>query len=199
METNKGDGISITELLQNREFFWVLYAMDKAAASEVQARGCPCGGNLHRASYGRKPRGGPEGLGSEFGEHFSLCCGTEGCRRRKNPPSVRFLGRKVFLAVIVVLVPVLTEGSARRGLEQIRPYVEVSLRTLRRWRRFFRNVFARSRLLTGLRGHFVGVDTGRFPESLLEAFPGETRDRVLSVLKLLSPVATGGDFLRQAF
>jgi len=35
-----------------------------------------------------------------------FCCAVDGCRSRATPPSLRFLGRKVYLAAIVVLVAI---------------------------------------------------------------------------------------------
>ena len=56
--------------------------------------------------YGRKPRGLPDGIdpGPVLPVRFSFCCSVDGCRRRHTPPSVRFLGRKVYLSVMVVLL-----------------------------------------------------------------------------------------------
>jgi hypothetical protein len=89
----------------SREFFSSLVQADAAIAREVAAAGCPfCGGRLDQANYRRKPRGGLFAMaGEEFCLRFSLCCGTEGCRRRTLPPSLRFLGRRVYLEVVVVL------------------------------------------------------------------------------------------------
>jgi hypothetical protein len=55
----------------------------------------------------------------------------EGCRRRKTPPSLRFLGRKVFFSVVVVLVPVLREGPTPVRLRRLAEELEVSVRTIR--------------------------------------------------------------------
>ena len=41
---------------------------------------------------------------------LSFCCDRDGCRKRVTPPSVRFLGRKVFLAVAVILISAITKG-----------------------------------------------------------------------------------------
>jgi hypothetical protein len=35
---------------------------------------------------------------------FSFCCDRDGCRNRATPPSVRFLGRKVYLGAVVMLI-----------------------------------------------------------------------------------------------
>ena len=83
--------------------FELLFAIDQDLAANARAAGCPaCGGRLHSVRYPRKPRGGPADLGPEYDWRFSFCCAGEGCRRRATPPSVRFLGRRVYLGAVVV-------------------------------------------------------------------------------------------------
>ena len=54
------------------------------------AEACPrCDGALHSATYPRKPHGLTAALRDDV-RRFSLCCSV--CRRRVNPPSVRFFG-----------------------------------------------------------------------------------------------------------
>lgn len=93
-----------------------LFPIDQEIAVEVQAGGCCfCGGMLHSACYPRKPRGIRSALDESYNYRLSFCCATDGCRRRTTPPSVRFLGRKVYLGVIVVLSSALEYGlSAKR-------------------------------------------------------------------------------------
>ena len=84
------------------EFFAALEAVDASIARRVADARCPvCGGALHVSNYGRKPRGG---LIAQAGEasvlRFSLCCEKEGCRKRATPPSLRFLGRRVYLGAV---------------------------------------------------------------------------------------------------
>ena len=73
---------------------------------------------LHRACYPRKPRGVGGARDATYEHRLSFCCATDGCRRRITPPSVRFLGRKVYLGVIVIVVSALEQGlsAARRGV-----------------------------------------------------------------------------------
>ena len=87
-----------------------------------------CGGTLHSACYPRKPRGRPCRLGPEHDRRFSFCCAIDGCRSRATPPSLRFLGRKVYLAAIVVL------GCARRvhAADRSRTSAGIAPRTLHR-------------------------------------------------------------------
>jgi hypothetical protein len=50
----------------------------------------------------RSFNGSPAKLPEDDDRRLSLCCSQ--CRRRTTPPSVRFLGRRVYLAAVVVLV-----------------------------------------------------------------------------------------------
>ena len=143
-------------LLQDSRYFDLLLKLDEDLAAEARRAGCGCGGVLHSARYERKPRGGPPGLGPEHAVRFSFCCATEGCRRRVTPPSLRFLGRKVFFGVLVLLVPVLRDGGKPERLKRLRERFAVSARTLRRWIRFWRETFVTSRVWQAARGRFAG-------------------------------------------
>ena len=78
-----------------------LFTIDEDLAETTRQRACPCGGRLHCANYTRKPRGTPIQLPEPQPLRLSFCCDRDGCRKRVTPPSVRFLGRKVYLAAIV--------------------------------------------------------------------------------------------------
>ena len=91
-------------LLAEGELYELLQRFDEDLAAEHRAGGCPrCGGVLHSARYRRKPRGFA-GLAPEYGRRLSFCCARAGCRQRATPPSLRFLGRKVYLGAVVVLL-----------------------------------------------------------------------------------------------
>jgi hypothetical protein len=182
-------------LLADSSFFELLLRCDEDLAAEARERGCACGGALHSARYRRKPRGGPAGLGAEHAMRLSFCCAVAGCRRRATPPSLRFLGRKVFFSVVVVLVPILSEGLTRRRVERLAAVFAVSQRTLRRWRQWWREHFARSRFFAARRGDFARpVAPAGLPGSLVAAFapggsgPGE---QVAAVLRWLAPWGAG--------
>lgn len=109
-------------------FFRVLDAEDARVTAEVRSAGCPdCGGRLDQANYPRKPRGGELGEAGEiFDRRRSLCCAREGCRHRRTPPSLMFLGRRVYLAITVVV-------AAWRSATPASP----PWRTVDRWRSWF--------------------------------------------------------------
>ncbi len=70
-------------LIKNKNLFIHLYEIDKNTAKHYRQLPCPhCGGPLYFSNCMRKPRGEPEDVPEEFFIQFSLCCGTEGCRKR---------------------------------------------------------------------------------------------------------------------
>ena len=100
------------ELLADATFHELLLAFDADLADATRAARCPtCGGVLHSAKFPRKPKGRLIKLGPEHDKRFSFCCAVEGCRKRETPPSLRFLGRKVYLAVTVVVIAIMRHGA----------------------------------------------------------------------------------------
>ena len=86
----------ITICLATARFWSFLLAVDQDLAEETRKKACPCGGRLHSANYPRKPRGTPVQLPERECLRLSFCCDRDGCRKRVTPPSVRFLGPKVY-------------------------------------------------------------------------------------------------------
>ncbi len=180
-------------LLGSSSFFALLLRLDHDVAAQAREVGCACGGVLHSARYVRKPRGGPEGLGPEHALRLSFCCSVEGCRRRLTPPSLRFLGRKVFFGVWVLLLPILREGPTPQRLHRLAEAFSVSPRTLLRWRQWWREAVAQSRFWESMRGRWATpVAVEALPGSLLAAFSEEEpSQRVLAVLRWLGPLTSG--------
>lgn len=189
-------------LLRDSSFFALLLRCDEDLAGEVRQGGCAaCGGVLHSARYHRKPRGGPEGLGAEYALRQSFCCAVEGCRRRATPPSLLFLGRKVYFGLWVVLLPVLREGPTPARLRRLEEVFAVSRRTLLRWRRFWREVVPRGRFWQARHGDWARpVATRSLPGSLLAGFShlAAASERVLAVLRWLAPLGAGAGGCEQA-
>src|SRR5260370_26135453 len=104
------------DLPRSASFWSFLLTVDEDLAEETSKQGCRCGGRLHSANYQRKPRGTPSRLPESQCLRLSFCCDRDGCRKRATPRSVRFLGRKVYLAAIVILVSAMRQGpTPRRG------------------------------------------------------------------------------------
>ena len=181
------------KLVRDSSFFVALLLFDRDLAEEYRQKRCPCGGSLHRASYARKPRGGPSGLPEGFCVRESFCCSRVGCRRRLTPPSLRFLGRKVYLGAVVVLVSAMVHGVTDRRAKEMQELCGVSRRSLSRWRKWWREGFVGSDLWSILRGRFVPpVDESLLPSSLLERIERqEGCERVLGTLRLLLPITAG--------
>ena len=178
--------------LTETSFYQLLTRIDESIAEEVLARGCDCGGRLHSARYPRKPRGLRAALDSNYESRLSFCCAQEGCRRRSTPASVRFLGRKVYLGVIVVLVTALHHGLTDQRRSRLIEELDVPAQTLWRWRRWWRERFVQMRCWRALAGQFLPpIATHRLPGSLLERLAGRVlSERLVQLLILLSPVST---------
>lgn len=122
--------------LADKELPPLLEKIDKDLAEAARSRGCfRCGaGKLHVSNFGRQPRGLPEGM--DWDKRLSFCCDQDGCRRRVTPPSVRFLGRKVYAGFIVVLLAAMTHGLSADRVRRLREITGADSRTLKRWREF---------------------------------------------------------------
>ena len=107
-------------LLRDVAFWWFLLGIDRDFAQRAREDGCSCGGPLHAGNYFRNPRGGPDGLPKECCLRLSLCCGREGCRKRLTPPSVRFLGPKVYLLSVIFLAAAMRQGPSPRAMRELR-------------------------------------------------------------------------------
>jgi len=154
---------------------------------KAQAGGCEhCGGILHRGNYTRKPRGGPA-----WDSRYSFCCSREGCRKRKTPPSVRFLGRKVYVGVVVVLVSAMMHGLNEGRVKRLRLELEIDRRTLARWREWWIHTFVQGDFWRGERGRFWhAITEEKMPSELVEAFGGWQREGLMKLMKFLSPITT---------
>jgi hypothetical protein len=177
-------------LLGDASFYEQLLRFDEDLAEQARASGCPCGGRLHSAKYPRKPRGGPVDLDG-FDRRLSFCCDREGCRTRTTPPSVRFLGRRVYLGAVVVLVSAMLHGVTSWRAAALHRKIGVDRRTLERWRCWWLQVFPSTPLWRDAKGRFVPpVAEAALPASLLDRFHGCRGTRLVGVLKLLLPLTT---------
>ena len=178
--------------LADAKFYELLFRIDESIADEVRVRGCSCGGVLHSARYPRKPRGIRYALGASYESRLSFCCAQDGCRQRSTPASVRFLGRKVYLGVIVTLITALHHGLTEPRRQQLIEALDVAPQTLWRWRRWWQERFVATRCWKALAGQFIPpLPTDSLPASLLERFTGRTLDeRVIQLLISISAVTT---------
>jgi len=174
-------------VLQDPAFFHFLCRIDEAFASATRLGRCPgCAGPLHVADYPRKPRGCPAAVREEYSRRLSFTCGR--CSARATPPSVRFAGRRVYLAVVLMLVS--PPGSASgQGLCEL---LRIPARTLTRWRTWWRKDFPSTPFWQSVRERFLSpVTISQLPQSLLARFEaGATADRLLQALCFIAPLST---------
>ena len=173
--------------LADEQLYQLLENVDADLTEGARQQGCGhCGGKLHRSDYERKPRGGPQ-----WSVRFSLCCATEGCRRRQTPPSVRFLGRRVYAGLIVILVSAMIHGLKPERVERLRELLGIDGRTLGRWRQWWLVTFVESSFWRAARARFMPpLCQKTMPLSLSLTFEIERRDRLLELLEFLAPITT---------
>lgn len=185
--------------LHDPKFISLLLAFDQDIAEKVRAQGCACGGRLHRANYRRKPRG-LEIAARNFAVRLSFCCDRDGCRQRSTPPSVRFLGRKIYLGVVVVLVTALRQGPSPHRCAVLTERFGVDRRTIDRWRRWWRETFPDSRFWRVARGRCANLpEPLEHPRSLVRLFAAECAARLADLLRFLAPIGGSRRFELQAF
>ncbi len=194
-------------LLADTRFHELLLTIDRDLADTCRAEGCEqCGGRLHSARYPRKPRGRPKTLacrlGPEHDKRFSFCCASDGCRSRETPASVRFLGRRVYVAAIVVLIAILQQGVTDARLERLSEVVSVDRRTVTRWRSWWRRIFTATPFWQIARARFMPpVEHDRLPASLIERFNvmpeacfqhDDGAGPLVVLLRFMGPITGGG-------
>jgi hypothetical protein len=183
------------ELPHTARFWLFLLAIDQDLAETARNQACPCGGRLHRSNYLRKPRGTPVQLPQPQCLRLSFCCDRDGCRKRVTPPSVRFLGPKVYLGAIVILISTMRQGPSPRRVRELSTRFGADRRTIARWQVFWRERFPQTPFWKVARVHLVPVvQIVSLPYSLVGAFLGRhppCRGWTL-LLRFLSPITVPG-------
>ena len=174
-----------------REFWEHLTRVDLARAEQVRAEGCrDCGGPLDRSDYPRKPRGALGEAAGGNARRVSFCCRHDGCRHRATPPSVRFLGRKVYVGALVVVASVAGLAASALNRRRAPPIEGVPARTVRRWLTWWQTVFALGPFWLEARAFFATpVEVSQLPASLLAPF-GRGAWGVEKLLRFVAPVTT---------
>jgi hypothetical protein len=104
---------------------------------------------------------------------------------------VRFLGRRVYLGVVVLLACVLRQGPTPWRVARLREHLGVSADTLARWHRWWRDAFVRTPFWKAAQASLrPPVDAANLPGGLLDRFLGDARARVVAILRWLSPLTT---------
>lgn len=168
-------------------FFAMLLLIDQQIALRVKDRGCEhCQSPLHCAHYLRKPRGIPESLkhNEAYLIRYSFCCSNPDCRKRHTPGSVRFLGRRVYLGVMVVLTSVLADCDFANVTK-----FSISRQTRHRWTVWWNHSFLKRPLCQTLKGQQVNVT--QLPKSWFDRLGGKNiADKLIVMLKWLVPLTT---------
>lgn len=153
------------------------------------------------AQFARKPRDGPAGLGKDYGQRFSFsfCRAVDGCRKRTTPASLRFLGRKVYLATVVTLIAAMLHGTAAARLARLSTVPGIDRRALVRSRAWRRSTFTAGWFRPIAAASFMPpLDVTGLPVSLLDCFAGAIEQRLIALLQFLGPL-TGGASAMRAF
>lgn len=184
------------KLLQDARLYSLLLMFDEDLAAEGRRGGCPtCGGRLDSGAYRRKPRGGPT-LPAGYEWRHSFCCAVRDCRKRQTPPSVRFLGRRVYLGAVVVLATAMQQGVTRWRASQLRALLGVSSQTLARWRLWWSEAFVESAFWKVAKAVLSPpADESRLPHALLVRFAGDEVERLAGLLRFLSPLSTSAGYV----
>lgn len=182
-------------LPRDTNFWQFLFAVDHDLAGTARKTGCACGGRLHCANYPRKPRGA-EPLPEPYQRRLSFCCDRDGCRKRVTPPSVRFLGRKVYLGAVVILVAAMRQGPSPRRVAELSKLFGADRRTIARWQVFWRDHVPQTPFWKVARGRLLpAVAIAPLPQTLLATFVrhDDDHDGWRRLLFFLSPITiTGG-------
>ena len=108
---------------------------------------------------------------------------------------MRFLGRKVYLAAIVILISAMRQGPSPRRVRELSERFHADASTIARWQTFWRGHFPQTPFWKVARARFVTLgETVSLPYSLVNAFlrghppcRGWTR-----LLRFLSPITVPG-------
>ena len=102
--------------------------------------------------------------------------------------SVRFLGRRVYLGLVVVLCSARHAGQ-NTAAARLCEALAVPLRTLQRWRRWWREDFMHTPLWQAMCARFMPpVSAQGLPGDLLARFGGEAAEALQRLLCFLAPI-----------
>jgi hypothetical protein len=121
----------------------------------------------------------------EYSRRLSFTCGR--CDARSTSPSVRFAGRRVYLAVVLMLRSPAGNSSGQELCDQF----SIPARTLKRWRSWWREDFPSTRFWQSMRERFIPpLAIERLPQTLWERFDAEAMtDRLTHALRLIAPLS----------
>lgn len=166
--------------------------IDRELAESDRQAGCICGGVLHVANFPRKCQVVLAGILGVLRLRFSFCCAA--CRSRRTPPSVRFLGRRRYGGILVLLLCAARSWDPKHQVREMsqRLGVEVSESTLARWASWWRNEVPRTPWWQVVRSRFAVPLPGKnLAAELVDRFQAlASEDNLLRLLEFLGPLTT---------
>lgn len=103
--------------------------------------------------------------------------------------SVRFLGRRVYIALAVVVLGV-KRNKTNGAITQLIETLGVPERTISRWRQWWLQFFGATTLWQAQCGRFMpSVETTGLPQSLVARFTGAAHEAMARLLRFLSPLS----------
>jgi hypothetical protein len=124
-----------------------------------------------------------------YSSRLRFCCAL--CRKRSTSLSVRFLGRRVYLALAVVLVSGSRTASTSTGV-RLGAELGVARQTLQRWQAWWIEQFPLTPLWRATCSRFMPpVPETQLPGELIARFAGPAHEALMRLLIWLSPATVG--------
>ena len=124
-----------------------------------------------------------------YSSRLSFCCAV--CRKRATSLSVRFLSRRVYLALAVVLVSGSRTASTPTGV-RLGAELGVARQTLQRWQAWWVEQFPLTPLWRATCARFMPpVAATQLPGELITRFAGPAPEALMRLLVWLSPATVG--------
>src|SRR3990167_5860082 len=188
--------------LFDASFFSLLMQIDEDLSKKMKKSKCTkCKGRLHRSPYPRNPHGVPAKFREQYGQRLSHCCAD--CRKLSTPPSVRFFGRRWFVAPVFMLICALKNGANKRRAEQIYRHfgVRVSASTWKRWQYWWRYYFEKTKYWNLHKGLLaIPIENNKsIPRELLSKIKWKSSkkivlkvsEKIVLLLRFLSQLTSG--------
>ena len=108
---------------------------------------------------------------------------------------MRFLGRKVYLGAVVILISAMRQGPTPRRVRELSRLFDVDAATITRWQTFWRDHVPRTPFWKVARGRLVPViEIVALPLSILEAFcrTDDPCQDWVHLLRFLLPITVPG-------
>jgi hypothetical protein len=171
------------QIIIKSKFFSLLFKVDKDLSEQLKKTLSPCYGmRLHVGHYLRKVRG-IDDIENAHNIKFSFNCSK--CRSRVNPTSLRFFNRIIFASSFFILISALMNNNDY-DLKLAAKKFDIDIKTLKRWKSWWIEVFPATEIFKKLQGHFSTL-IELAPQYFLNHFNQDRiiEDSLLFTLKLL--------------